>query len=454
MTKQYDLAVIGTGPAASTVAEKIAKQGKKVAIIEQREFGGTCALRGCNPKKVLTTAAELVARMGAFSGKYISAETSDNNWSGLIKFKSEFTDHIPKSSRKSYEEKGIDTFSGTARFLDSNTIACGQSEIQCKKIFVGTGARPAPLKIPGGQHLITSDQFLEMSTLPKRMVFIGGGFIAMEFAHVAALFGCKATILQDQPHILDGFDPDLASQLMRWSIDRGIDIKTGARAKSIDGKQEEFIVEFEQDNKTGHIQCDQVVHAAGRVPNIDDLNLEKANVDSNEKGIAVDLFMRSTTNPDVFAAGDCAASGRPKLTPVANEEARVVVNNLFLDEYSEQLASPDASVIPSVAFTIPPIAAVGMSANEIDESNKQVEVHHQDTSDWNSNKKYGIQCAGHKILIDTDSNRILGAHLLGPGADETINLFALAIKFSLTASQLKSSLFVFPTFASDVRKML
>jgi glutathione reductase (NADPH) len=451
-TTNFDLIAIGTGPAASTVAKKVREHGKEVAIIETREFGGTCALRGCNPKKVYTNAAGLVDQARRVNGKLARFSDIQIDWAELLAFKETFTTPVKNRSEQSFQKKGIATFHGAASFVGPAELQVGDQRLKAKRILVATGAQPAPLQFAGAEHLINSDQFLELAELPRRVLFIGGGYISLEFGHVAARYGAEVTIIERGERILKGFDHDLVKQLAGWSAENGVQILTHTKIRSVQrGSNGQFTISHEQQGQQKSFLADLVVHGAGRVPNLDGLNLEAGNIAYDATGIQVDPFMRSLSNPVVFAAGDCAASGKPRLTPTANEEARIVAKNLFA---ASPEAKPDYGAIPQVAFTTPAIAAVGLSEAAARDAGFQLEIRHEDTSDWGSVRKQGQTCAGHKILIDAQTDQILGAHLLGPCAEETINLFALAMKFKLTARDIKSTLFAFPTFAADVRKML
>lgn len=273
----------------------------------------------------------------------------------------------------------------------------------------------------------------------------------MEFAGVASRYGCNVTVLQRGGQVLKPFDADLVAQLVKSSAKHNLDVQVNAVVTTIDvGEGMAMSVKYETTTGTKSIPADLVVHGAGRVPNLHGMNLDAGKIEFGDKGIKVNEFMQSVSNPIVYAAGDCADSGQPRLTPTANEEARVIVKNLFASEPSHR---PDYGIIPQVAFTVPSIAAIGLSQLEAEKSH-DVDVRHEDTSSWGSVRKYGQRCAGYKVLIDKQSDLILGAHLLGPGAEETINLFALAMKHGLTATDLKSTLFAFPTFGSDVRRMV
>ncbi len=456
-TKTFDLIVIGTGPAASTVAKKVANSGRSVAVVESRGYGGTCALRGCNPKKVYTNAGDLIDRARGADGKLATFHDPAIDWAKLLKFKREFTEPVLETSEGSYQKLGIETYHGVASFSGPTSIQVGDQALEGQRIFIGTGAKPATLEIDGADYVTHSSEFLELDHMPSRVVFIGGGYISMEFSHVVARFGSRVSVVDHNPRPLKHFDPDLVDQLVQRSAEVGIDFigdsKVKAVRKSADGSLEVAVSGSVGSDSTAlrTIAADLVVHGAGRVPNIADLNLEAANIEHNRRGIKVDASMRSVSNPRVFVGGDCAETDLPRLTPVANEQARIVAKALW-EECSN--LKPDYGAVPQVVFTSPCLAAVGLSEMQAREKFDDVDVRHEDTSTWGSVRKTGQTCAGYKLLIDRQTDCILGAHLLGPAAEETINLFALAMKFDLKASDIKSTLFAFPTFASDVRRMV
>lgn len=448
-TTHFDLIVLGTGPAGSTIARHTARSGRKVAIVEAREFGGTCALRGCNPKKVYVNAASVIDQVRRANGRLVADTGVSIDWQQLLAFKESFTEPVAKKSESSFQDDGITTIHGDARFSGRNEITVDDQQLTAERIVVATGAKPLELEIPGEELVTRSDEFMELDTLPDQILFIGGGYISMEFAHVVARCNKTVTVADHHDRVLQGFDPDLVQMLQEHSKERGIALRLGAKVVSVErGHGGKLRVSL---NEGEPIDCDLVIHGAGRVPNINDLQLDAANVEYNSDGIIVDDFMRSTTNSTVFAAGDCAAGGAEKLTPAANEEARITGKNLFADKAD---AKPDYGKVPKVAFTIPAIASVGMSEQQAKEHSADVDVRFDDTSTSGSVRKTGDTVAGYKVLVDKKSDQILGAHLLGPAAEETINLFALAMKFNLTATDVKSTLFAFPTFASDVRKMV
>lgn len=450
MTKKFDLVVIGTGSAASTVSTRCRFAGWQVAVIDSRPFGGTCALRGCDPKKVLVGAAELIDWNGRMKHKAILSETPQILWPELMRFKRSFTEPVPKQREESFLRAGIATFHGRAKFLDAMAVRVGEDRVEGRHVVIATGQRPATLNIPGAEHLTTSDQFLELSELPSRIIFVGGGYISFEFAHVAVRAGAQVTILHRGTRPLPRFDPDLVDQLVQKTRDLGIEIQLQAEATAIQPSPRGLVVQVLVDGKIRRFEGDMVVHGAGRVPEIDDLALEVAGVDWDQRGVKVNSYLQSISNPAVYAAGDAAASGGPPLTPVAGYEGNIVAANLLEGNH----AQPDYSAVPTVTFTIPPLASVGLSEQTARELGLQFQTKHQNTSGWYSSRRVGEQCSAFKVLVEDESRRILGAHLLGPQAEELINLFAMVIRSGVTAADLKETIFAYPTHGSDVRYML
>ncbi|QEG43159.1 dihydrolipoyl dehydrogenase family protein [Roseimaritima ulvae] len=446
---EFDLVVLGTGPSGGTVARQIAERGQRVAIVDAREFGGVCALRGCNPKKVYVNAGAVVDQVRRAQGSLLSQGEASIDWSQLHQFKRQFTQPVLDSSEDKYRDAGIATYHGAAEFLSPSRLRIEDAELQAKRVLIATGAKPVPLGIDGEQHILHSDDFLGLSELPERILFIGGGYVSMEFAHVVARCGRTVAVVQNDSRILTGFDADMVESLTRYSREQGIRFHLDASVTAVERQDGGGLRAVLSDGQS--IATDMVIHGAGRVPNIDKLNLDAGEVEFGKQGVAVDQYLRSVSNPRVYATGDCADSDVPRLTPVANEEARAVVVNLAADEPH---AVADYGVVPSVAFTTPSIASIGLSEAEARKQCDKLRVHADDMSSWGSVRKTGGTVAAYKILIDGNTDRILGAHLLGPAAEETINLFALAMKHDLTAADIKSTLFVFPTFASDVRQML
>ena len=450
MPRAFDVIAIGTGSAAAAVASRCREAGWQVAIVDSRPFGGTCALRGCDPKKVLVGAAEAMDWTRRMKGKGIQAAKLQIAWPELIRFKRSFTEPVPKRREDEFEKAGIAAFHGTARFAAQTTVQVGKETLVGRYVVIASGQAPADLEIPGAEHLITSDQFLELHELPRRILFIGGGYIAFEFAHVAARAGSQITVLHRGPRPLALFDPDLVDQLVERTRDLGIDVRLGTEAIGIEKSSARLTVRAVASGKTGMFQTDMVVHAAGRLPEINDLNLDAAGIEWEKRGVRVNEFLQSVSAPAVYAAGDAAASGGSPLAPVASYEGLIVAANLLKGNHQK----PNYLGIPSVVFTIPPLAAVGLSERGAREQDLKFRVKKDITSTWYSSRRVAETHSGYKVLVEEGTDRILGAHILGSEAGEVINLFALAIRSGMRATDLKHMLFAYPTSGSNMARML
>jgi glutathione reductase (NADPH) len=450
MTRKFDVIAIGTGSAASAVASRCREAGWQVAIVDSRPFGGTCALRGCDPKKVLVGAAEAVDWTRRMKGKGIQAAKIQIDWAELMRFKRSFTEPVPKRREDGFAKAGMAAFHGGARFVGPTTVQVGEETLAGRYVVIATGQMPADLEIPGAEHLTTSDQFLELDELPRRILFIGGGYIAFEFAHVAALAGSQVTVLHRGPRPLSRFDPDLVDQLVERTRELDIDVHLGTEAIGIEKNSAQLSVRALASEQTGTFQADMVVHAAGRVPEINDLNLDAAGIEWEKRGVRVNEFLQSVSIPAVYAAGDAAASGGPPLAPVASYEGLIVAANLLRGDHQR----PNYLGIPSVVFTIPPLAAVGLSEHGAREQSLTFRVKKEMTSTWYSSRRVGETYSGYKVLVEEGTDRILGAHILGSEAAEVINLFAVAIRSGMRAADLKHMLFAYPTSGSNLTRML
>lgn len=449
MARIYDLLVVGTGTAASVAASRCRSAGWTVAIIDHRPFGGTCALRGCDPKKVLVGAAETADQPRRLRGKGIAPRDLGIDWPELMAFKRSFTEPVPESKENSFAEKGIDSFHGWARFTGPTTMAVGDEPLEGRHVLIAAGAEPMTLGIAGEEHLITSDAFLELERLPGRLVLVGGGYIAFEFAHIARRAGAAVTILEQAPRVLGPFDQDLVGWLVEKSRNLGIDVRTDAAVEAVARDDDGFTVCTVAEGKKQTAQADLVVHAAGRSPALDALDLDAGGIEHERGRLSLNEFLQSTSNPAVYAAGDAAQIG-PPLTPVASHDGKIVAVNMLEGNH----AKPNYTGVPSVVFTIPPLASVGLREEDAREQGLKFRINRQRTGNWFTNRRVNEDAAGFKVLVEENSGRILGAHLLGPNADESINLFALAIRHGLTAEDLKATMFAYPTGASDVGYML
>ena len=304
--------------------------------------------------------------------------------------------------------------------------------------------------IDGEEHLTTSDKFLELDVLPPRILFVGGGYISLEFAHVAARSGAQVQILHRGARPLEHFDPDLVDLLVEATEELGVAVRLNAAVQSIAKDANGFTVQASVNGASQTFQADLVVHGAGRVPEIDDLDLATAGVEHGKRGVTVNEYLQSVSNPAVYAAGDAAASGGPPLTPVAGMEGEVVAANLLKGNHRK----PDLAAIPSIVFTVPPVGSVGLLEAAAKEKGLKFRVKHQETSEWYSTRRLGAKYSAFKVLIEEGSERILGAHMMGPHTEEQINLFTMAIRSGLRASDIEQMVFAYPTGGSDLNYMV
>ena len=444
MSDHFDLIVVGTGSAASSVASPCRAAGWSVAVVDDRPFGGTCANRGCDPKKVLVGAADVIdwARRMSVHGIYAADLRID--WPELMRFKHTFTDPVPRDREQGFEGAGIRAFHGVARFVAPDTIEIANSRITASHFVIAAGAAPARLGIPGEEFLINSDQFLDFAHLPESLIFVGGGYIAFEFAHLAARAGSRVTILHRGQRPLEAFDADLVSRLVLHSRRIGIDIQLNAAVHKV---EEAGGVRVTTAN--GTFAAAAAVHAAGRTPKIEALDLAVAGVEVTPRGVTVNEFLQSVTNPRVYAAGDAAASGAA-LTPVAGYQGRTVAANLLKGNHQRA----DYLGFASTVFSLPPLASCGLTEEAARKQRLDIEVHHAETSGWYTSRRVAEECSAYKVLVERKTGRIAGAHILGTGAEEHINLFALAIRHGLTAEQIKEPLYAYPSHGSNTQYML
>lgn len=450
MTKNYDLMVVGAGMAGIAAANKSAAAGWSVAIVDTLLYGGTCALRGCDPKKILRRGAEIIDSARLMSGKGIDSEGLSINWADLMKHKHGFIDPIPQHMEDGLARHGVDTIHGGARFVDKNQLAIGGTTFQAEHFLIAAGARPRPMTFPGVEHMIDSTEFLDLKELPRRILFVGGGFVSFEFAHIAARAGSTPVIIDRHPIPLSGFDPDLVELLISRGSNVGITVKRSTTVTGIESAAHGYRVALDNSGSPESAEFDLIVHGAGRIADLGHLGLDAAGVDHGDRGVRVAGHLQSITNPSVYAAGDSADTAGMPLTPVAVSEGKVAASNML----KGTTTVPDYAGIPTAVFTIPELARVGLLETEAREQGIDLDVRFSDTSDWYSNYRVGETTAATKILIDRATDRIVGAHLFGPEYGELINTFGLAIKLDLTTRQLKSVTTAYPTVGSDLGSML
>ena len=452
MSDHFDLIVLGTGAAGSAPAFECRAAGWSVAVVDDQPYGGTCGNRGCDPKKVLVGAEEVVSwerRMRGFG----TAGSASIDWPSLMAFKRTFTDPVPASREAAFGKEGIEMLHGEARFVAEDRIAVAGRELVAKHVVLATGASPKVLGIPGEAHVITSTQFLELDALPKRIVFIGAGYISLEFAHLAHVAGSHVTILgRGTP--LPLFEQSLVARLLEHTREIGIDLHLDYSVSAVEKGtgSAPFHVHVGHGDHMHVVEADLVVHGAGRVPNSAKLDVERGGVElEHHGGIRVNEFLQSVSNPRVYAAGDVVSvPGSMPLTPVAGHEGKVVAANLLHGNATR----PDLRGTPSVVFTNPVLASVGMTEKVARAKGIEVRVAEGETTQWFANRRVREPLGMFKTIIDANSDRVVGAHLLGANVEEVINLFGMAIRFEITVAELKTMLYAYPTAGSNLSYMV
>lgn len=449
---ELDVVVVGSGTAGQTAAYRLNAKGLKVAVVERSDRpGGTCALRGCQPKKFYYEITEAVARCRHLQGRGIAAPAV-GSWPQTRAGKNAFTDPVAQRTVAGFQDAGIEFLQGAARYADPQTLLVDGRPLRARYHVLATGARPMPLPIAGREHIITSDRFLDLPELPARIVFVGGGFISFEFAHFAARLGPadgRLHIIEALERPLGPFDADMVARLVEASREENIEVRTGVKITAV----EKHAAGFTLTTASGHhLEADLVVNGAGRSPDIEDLDLKAGGIAFGPGGISVDRHMR-TSRPRVFAVGDCAES--VQLARVADYEARVAADNILADRDGGKLSGIDYATVPFLLFTYPQYGMIGQTEAALRESRVAYRVSAGDHLTWATYTRVGMKHAAFKILAGAD-NRILGAHILSDNATGLINTFKHAMLAGLTVEELhrQSIMSPYPSRESDLTYML
>jgi len=446
MFGHYDTLVLGAGNAGLAVAGAARAAGQRVLVVEARDVGGVCPLRGCVPKKVLVAAAQALDAIASAGVHQISVGPAALDWPRLIERKRSFVAGVPEEFEKSLLGRGIELVRGRAQFTGKEEIAVGGERYTGDRIVVATGSTPRPLPIPGAEHLITSDDILELASLPDGIVFVGAGVIAFEFAHVLARAGARVTLLEVASQVLPSVDGDAANCIAERTRELGVRIETGVTIDRIEKRGERHEVHYRSGGRKAVAKAAVVANGAGRVADLVNLDLSAAGITLRGGRIELDPYLRSVENPDVFFAGD-AIPGRPQLSPLATYEGRIVGHNLTHAE----LRPVEYGFQPAAVYTVPALATVGLGEAEAAAAGLEFEVQTNDMREWRSARTYGESAAWAKVLVEKITGRILGAHLVGHGAEETIHTFALAIEKGIPAAEIASRVYAYPTFHADLK---
>lgn len=443
----FDTIVIGSGTSAyyALVGLNLAPK-HKLAVIDERPYGGTCALRGCQPKKYLVSNAEAVSMAAHLYGRGVEGSIG-TNWQALQDLKNDFLRGRSEADVKSWQKRGVATFHGSAKMISEDEVEVGGAVLQGKNIIIATGALPRKIKIDGSEFINDSEYFLDMAHLPKRILFIGGGFISFEFAHVAARAGAKeVVIMHHSSRPLKAFDSDIVTMAVKASRAAGIDVLLDTSPVRITKEEDGYLLHTLSGKA---YETDLIIGAIGRTPHLSVLDGDKGNVEHSAKGVVVNQYLQSVSNPRVYAIGDCAATPY-MLAPVADKEGQTVVHNIV--HGNKQII--DYSVVPSAVFTIPNIGSVGLTEEQARQKGGDFRVNYGEPMGWPSSKRIGEEYAAYKIIIDNSTDLIVGAHIVRHNAAEVINTFALAMKFNIKAAELADVMWAYPTYTSDLKYMV
>jgi len=439
--RDYDLAVIGAGSGGVRAARVAAAYGAKVAIAEEHRIGGTCVIRGCVPKKLLVYGAhfaedlEDARRFGwhVESAKFDWPTLRDNVLAEVTRLSGLYTQTL--------DNHKVKIFAGHAVVTGPHSLRVGDREITADVILVATGARPHMPKQPGCEHGIASNEAFHLEQLPKRMLIVGGGYIANEFAGVFNELGVKVTLVNRSDVILRGYDAQVRDRLLQISMTKGIQFLFNS---PIDKIVKEPSGALTVHMPGGPVECDAVMFATGRVPNTTGLGLESAGVELDAQGaVRVDDESRSTC-PSIYAVGD--VTNRVQLTPVAIREGQAFADTVF----GKKPTKVDYSCIPSAVFSHPPLAGVGMTEGEARNALGAIKVYTADFRPMKNVLAARDERALYKIIVDAATERIVGAHMIGPDAPEILQVLAVAVKAKLRKPQLDDVVAVHPTMAEEL----
>lgn len=441
MKNDYDIIIIGGGVAGNSAALGLADNGKKVAVIENDLWGGTCPNRGCDPKKILLSAVDTNNSASQLMGKGIKA-VPEIDWPALIAFKNTYTDPISENTKENLIHSNVAVYDATAEFIDKQTLKVNDEFLRAEKFVISTGARPSILDIEGKQHLLTSRDFLDLPEMPETITLIGGGYIGFEFAAIANAAGAKVHLIHHNSTPLKAYDQEMVRELMHQLKEDGVDIHLNIEIKQIQANNGSFIL---RDDKEFSLKTDLVFGATGRLPNVEKLNLEKAGVDFVKKGIQVNEHLQ-TSNPFIYALGDVLSKKQPKLTPIASLEANYLVS-LLTGKKETPIIYPN---IPTIVFSNPKLTQIGVTVEEANQNADRYELSSIDATKWFSYFRLNERISIVKIIIDKETNLLVGASILNTQADELINLFSILINKQIKATELSDIVFAYPTIASDL----
>ncbi len=442
----YDLFVIGAGSGGVRAARVAAGMGARVAIAEEYRVGGTCVIRGCVPKKLLVYASKFHGLVEDARGYGWHIPQADFDWQTLIANKDREIDRLNAIYLRNLERSGVEVFQARAVLADRHNIKLADREetISAKHILVATGSRPFIPDIAGAEHVITSNEALQLEALPESIAIVGGGYIALEFATIFAGLGVQVSVLYRGPQILRGFDDDVREALAGELVKRGIDIRCNTEVTGVTPDRGGYVLDF-RDGDSLHKQL--VMYATGRVPNTLGLGLKKTGVELGWNGyVVVDEYSRSSVD-NIFAIGD--VTHRVNLTPVAIAEAMAFCETLFNDNPTPV----DHEYIATAVFTEPEVGTIGMPEAEAREKCRSVDIYKSRFRPMFHTLSGRDEQMLMKLVVDGETDRVVGCHIVGPDAAEMVQIAAIPIRMGATKADFDATMALHPCAAEELVTM-
>jgi glutathione reductase (NADPH) len=441
---QFDLVTIGGGSGGVAASRRAGSYGAKVALCESGLVGGTCVLRGCVPKKLLVYGAHFAEELADAAGFGWSIPEATHDWSRLIAAKDQELTRLNQVYRRMLENSGVAVHYGRAQLVDAHTVQVGDTQLTARHILIATGGAPTLLDIPGRELAITSNEALSLPKLPQRVVIIGGGYIAVEFAGIFHALGSQVTLMARSSLLLRGFDEEVRQHLTQTLQSKGLQLRLGTAPTAITRDDSgQLWVHFPTDGGSDKVATDVVLMATGRAPNTANLGLQSAGVQLGPSGeIKVDA-QSATTVPHIFAVGDC--TNRMNLTPVAIAEGRAVVDMLF----NKQSRRIDYSLVPTAVFSQPPVSTVGLSESAARDLYAALDIYATTFRPMKNTLSGRQERTFMKLVVERQSQRVLGCHMIGPDAPEIIQGLAVALTCGATKQQLDATIGIHPTAAEE-----
>jgi len=439
----YDLIAIGGGSGGIAVARRAAQYGAKCAVIEVGKLGGTCVHRGCVPKKVMWHAADMAHMLEDAQDYGFDVTVGGFNWQSLKTSRSDYLSHLNDIYRNNLDASGVELIEGYGRFIDANTVEVDGKHYTAQHIVIAAGGRPSIPQLPGAEFGISSDEFFELEEQPKKVVIVGAGYIAVELAGLLNSLDSDVTMLLRREHFLGRFDVLLRETLMEQMQDNGVNIINCIHMDSVEQESEGGLKLV---SKQGHnfSGIDTLIWAIGRENNVDDLGLSAAGISHDGRVITVDDY-QNTNVEGIYAIGDI--TGRVALTPVAIAAGRRLADRLFNGQAESRL---DYENISSVVFSHPPIATVGMTEDEArDQHGDDVRVYQSRFTPLYHAITERRPRTAMKLVTVGVNEKIVGCHVIGAGADEMMQGFAVAIKMGASKSDFDSTVAIHPTSAEE-----